>query len=202
MIYTGAQVPSCQPQRLQFLQSNQMIGLSRHHCQPFSKSSLSEQIRIKPVRFYAASSSLDGLDDNNFSESSPPPPLPSAPPTQEPKEDVAKLIYHAGRFILYVNSSLSHIEANLPIAPSFPTPYPPPLVLPPLFDCRNPIPYIIQLARFCASSIALTKQFCKPRLSSIISRSIRVLLVVFVFCVIICFVDAGCARLNNYYPTA
>ncbi|KAL4522438.1 hypothetical protein Ndes2437B_g07247 [Nannochloris sp. 'desiccata'] len=144
-----------------------MITLSRHLWHPISKSFFIVKIRNNHCRWTATSGSLDGPDDANYSESSyPPPPPPSTPVTQEPKEDIAKLIYHAGRFVL------------------------------------DPIPYIVQLARFCTSSVALTKQFYKPRLSSIISRSIRVLLVVFVFCAVICLVDAGCSLLTNYFSLA
>ena len=66
---------------------------------------------------------------------------------------------------------------------------------------RHPIPYFVQLARFCGSSIALTKEFYRPSFSTAIRRALDVLLVVFIFCLVVVLVDAGCAALQQFYPT-
>jgi hypothetical protein len=104
MMYKTTQVASCQRQSLPSLHPKPMIGLARHPWHSISKSTVPGQIRNTHRRYNAASGSLDGPDDFNFSESSFPPPPPPAT-TQEPKDDVAKLIYHTGKFILYVTSA-------------------------------------------------------------------------------------------------
>jgi hypothetical protein len=102
-MYNTAQVASCQPMLLTSLHPKPLISLSRQPRHFVSKAVFIEQLGISHSRCNAASESLDGPDDANFSESSfPPPPSPSRPTTEEPKDDIAKLIYHAGRFILYV----------------------------------------------------------------------------------------------------
>lgn len=97
-VYPCTQMASGQPQRMSSLHPKPMICFQRHAWHLKSKSSLRKEKSNETahIRYSAMSGrgSLDGPDASSI------PLPPSRPATQEPKDDVAKLIYHTGKFIL------------------------------------------------------------------------------------------------------